>query len=151
MEAKRKYDEYAHSSESNDSRINGTRTNVYTFYSIIPSKDEKYSATYKQVAKYYSEDHICYKVNELIKKKYDAKKENYRYQLSYFEEAEEENSFRRIQLRRLIESTYVPMNITQILDLYKNNDALFYSNERLYDYMNDVNNFFVTESYIVNK
>jgi hypothetical protein len=151
MEAKRKYDEYAHPSESNDSRINSTRTNVYTLYSIVPSKDQEYSATYKQVAKYYSESHICYKVNELIKKKYDAKKENYRYQLSYFEEGEEENSFRRTQLRRFIEGTYVPLNITRILELYKNNDALFYSNERLYDYMNDVNDFFVTMSYIENK
>lgn len=151
MEAKRKYDEYAHPSELNDSRMDGSRTNVYTLYSIVPSKNEEDSATYKQVAKYYSESHICYKINELIKKKYDANKENYRYQLSYFEEGEEENSFRRTQLKRLIESSYVPLNITQILDLYKNNDALFYSNERLYDYRNDVNDFFVTESYIVNK
>lgn len=149
MVTKRNYDEYIEPCTSNVIRINNTRRNVYTLYSIVPIKSTEGSATYKQVAKYYSENEICYKINQILKKKYDAQKEVYRYQLSYFEEAEEEDSFRRTQLKELIENTYISINFKQMMSLYKNNDALFYSNERLYDYLDSFDNFFIVESYIM--
>lgn len=146
MDSKRKYEEYTNSTVS-DEPFQRVRKSVYTLYSIIPNKSGENRATYKQVFKYSSEKELSYFVNQLIKKKYDAEKERCKSELSYFEEAEDENSFRRIQLKRIIESTFVPICFEEIMRLYKNNDLLSYSDERLYDYMYSVSDFFVTVSY----
>ncbi len=146
MDSKRKYEEYTNSMMSNEP-VQRVRKSVYTLYSIIPYKNGENKATYKQLSKYSSEEELSYFVNQLIKKKYDADKQECITQLSYFEEAEDENSFRRTDLKRIIESTFVPICSEEIMRLYKNNDLLSYSDERLYDYMYSISDFFVTISY----
>jgi hypothetical protein len=121
---------------------------IYTIYSITPVNGIEYNASYKQVAKYYSKDELCYKVNYHLKKDYEEHKAFCMKELKYFHEAEEEDSLRRSELKEMIKSDFVPKSYEDIISYYKNNDLLFYSNERLYDYLQWYANFFITISYI---
>ncbi len=127
------------------------KTYIYTIYSIHPAVGFENSASYKQISKCYSKDEMCYQVNQILKKKYEAYQDFCKNELKYFHEAEEEDSFRRTQLKNRINSNFVPKTFEEIIFLYKNNDLLFYSNERLYDYLDSYTNFFITESYIIKK
>lgn len=115
---------------------------IYTLYMITPLKDTKNSATYTQNFKYYTKGDMYYKVNKILKKKYEENKNYDRNQLNYFEQ----DSFRDIQL----EKEFVPKSVEEIISLYKDNNPLFYSNEKLYNYYDTVNDFFITMSYIDN-
>ena len=145
---------YQSSNLLNNNETMDSKRYIYTVYSIVPVKNTENSATYKQIAKYYCENHLCFKINELRKKKYDQENEAYKYELFCIEEIEKNNTSRDTKLRKnilmdLIKNTYTSIDITQILNQYKNNNALLYSDESLYNYMNDTsNNFFVTVSYI---
>ncbi len=118
--------------DNNNINTNSITIDVYTIYFILPSNE--YNVKYKQYSKHYNKEGLCYDINKILKKRFEEKKNIYKDQLSYFEEAEEENSFRRTELRRLIDSLFVLYDFETIIQLYKNNDALFYNNERLYYY-----------------
>ncbi len=123
---------------------------IYTIYSIIPVNGIEYNASYKQISKCYSKDEMCYQVNKILEQKYETYRIFCKNELKYFHEGEEEDSFRRIKLKNIFNSYFVPKTFEEIHSLYKNNDLLLYSNERLYDYLDSYTNFFITESYIVN-
>ena len=122
---------------------------IYTLYMITPLKGSTNSATYKQMYKYYTKGDMYYKVNKILKKKFEENKNYDRNQLNYFEEVlyrQEEDTFRDIQL----EKEFVPKSVEEIISLYRDNNPLFYSNEKLYNYYDTVNDFFITMSYIDN-
>ncbi len=124
------------------------KTYIYTIYSINPINGVENNANYKQISKCYSKNEMCYRVNKILEQKYETYRTFCKNELKYFHEAEEEDSFRRIQLKNIFNSYFVPKTFEEIMSLYKNNDLLFYSNERLYEYLDSYSNFFITESYI---
>ncbi len=121
---------------------------IYTVYFIIPSKDGQNNVRYKDISKSFSKEEICYKVNQILRNKYEERKVRSIRELAYYHESEDENSYRRSELKRIVENDFVPRTFEQIISFYKNNDALFYSNERLQHYYETIHDFFITVSYI---
>ncbi len=123
---------------------------VYTLYSIITSKDNPYhhSAMYKQILKCYRKEEICYEVNQILKNKFLKIKNICKKELQYFRENEEENSLRRNELKNIMKSDFIPLTFEEIMRYHKNNNALFYSNELLFQYSQSFHDFFVTITYI---